>query len=345
MSIRGIDVSEHNGALDWEKVKASGIRFAIIRAGYGRYAVDGQFAANIKGALAAGIPVGVYWFSYALSADLARQEAKKCLETIAGYDVRLPVFYDFEYDTIRYAQEQGVTLGRTEYNAFTQAFLSEIQSAGYSPGIYFNLDYYHTMVDHSLLGRYCVWYAQYASAPSFTDYAIWQYTSSGTISGLSGRFDFNDLKDTALLDPPETAAPGWHKDEQGWWYVRQDGTYPASCWEKIDGIWYYFGDDGYMAADRWILWKGLPYYLDPDGAMVSNRQLYLSGSGALLPAGNYYPLLGDVPEKYRSALEDLIIRGVLRGKGGAGDSLRLDLGEEAVRVLVVLQRALEQMGP
>ena len=100
-----------------------------------------------------------------------------------------------------------------------------------------------------------------------------------------------------------------------------------------------------MAADRWILWKGLPYYLDPDGAMVSNRQLYLSGSGALLPAGNYYPLLGDVPEKYRSALEDLIIRGVLRGKGGAGDSLRLDLGEEAVRVLVVLQRALEQMGP
>ena len=125
--VRGIDVSTHNGTLDWASIGAAGIRFAIIRAGYGRYAVDDQFAANIRGAAARSIPAGVYWFSYAVSEDAARQEAEKCLETIKGYDLTLPVFYDFEYDSVRYAQQQGVTVGREQYNRFARAFLEEIR--------------------------------------------------------------------------------------------------------------------------------------------------------------------------------------------------------------------------
>ena len=137
--VRGIDVSTHNGALDWEKIRDAGFRFAIVRAGYGRFAVDDQFHANIRGAAAQGIPAGVYWFSYAVSEDAARQEAEKCLETIRGYDLTLPVFYDFEYDSVRYAQQQGVTVGREQYNRFARAFLEEIRAAGYTPGIYYNL--------------------------------------------------------------------------------------------------------------------------------------------------------------------------------------------------------------
>ena len=97
-NIIGIDVSYANGTIDWSKVKAAGISFAIIRGGYGRYQVDSQFENNITGALAQGIPVGIYWFSYALDVAGAKAEAQKCLETIRGYDVKLPIFFDFEYD-------------------------------------------------------------------------------------------------------------------------------------------------------------------------------------------------------------------------------------------------------
>lgn len=105
--ILGIDVSEFQGTLDWSKIKAAGIRFAIIRGGYGRYAVDGQFENNIRGAIENGIPVGVYWFSYALCAEGAREEARKCLSLLTPYRIQLPVFYDFEYDTVRYAGVSG----------------------------------------------------------------------------------------------------------------------------------------------------------------------------------------------------------------------------------------------
>ena len=254
MQTRGIDVSQWNGNLDWAKIKSDGVSFAIIRAGYGRYQVDNCFYDNITGSLAQGIPVGIYWFSYALSKSHAKQEAKKCLETIEGYKITLPVFYDFEYDTIRYAQEQGVSLGKTEYNEFACEFLKEIETAGYKPGIYYNLDYYRNMVDPSSLSGYPVWYAQYASAPSISDYAIWQYTSSGTIAGISGQFDLNELKDTSLLEDAQYTGPtGWQKDSIGWWYVHTDGSYTTDGWEKIDGVWYYFDEIGYMLENKWIV--------------------------------------------------------------------------------------------
>lgn len=337
MSTLGIDVSYANGTIDWAKVKAAGIAFAIIRAGYGRYEVDSQFSANIKGALAQGIPVGIYWFSYALNVDGAKQEAQKCLETIQGYNITLPVFFDFEYDTIRYAEEQGVTLGKTAYNDHAVAFCEAIKAAGYKAGVYYNLDYYNRFVDTSRLGDYYTWYAQYASSPNISDHDIWQYSSSGTIAGLSGRFDMNQLKNTDLLG--YSGPTGWQKNETGWWYVHDDGSYTTNGWELIDGKWYCFDKEGYMMENTWVIGQTTSYYLGADGAMVTNKTLKIDGEGRLLPAGGYYYKLSDVDQQYRDTVDKLIAKGILNGREGTGEDRVLDMSEDAVRLLVILDRA------
>lgn len=337
MSTLGIDVSYANGSIDWAKAKAAGISFAIIRAGYGRYEVDSQFSANIKGALAQGIPVGIYWFSYALNVDGAKQEAQKCLETIQGYNITLPVFFDFEYDTIRYAEEQGVTLGKTAYNDHAVAFCEAIKAAGYKAGVYYNLDYYNRFVDTSRLGGYYTWYAQYASSPNISDHDIWQYSSSGTIAGLSGRFDMNQLKNTDLLG--YSGPTGWQKNDTGWWYVHDDGSYTTNGWELIDGKWYCFDKEGYMMENTWVIGQTTSYYLGADGAMVTNKTLKIDGEGQLLPAGGYYYKLSDVDQQYRDTVDKLIAMGVLNGREGTGEDRVLDMSEDAVRLLVILDRA------
>ncbi|MDO5547967.1 MAG: glycoside hydrolase family 25 protein [Eubacteriales bacterium] len=196
---KGIDVSHHNGTINWSKVKAAGIKFAIVRAGYGSNTADNRFDANAKGAIAAGIPIGVYWFSYALSNSDAKAEAKKCLEVIKGYKIDLPVFYDFEYDTVSYAKKHGVTLGKKQFNSFATAFLSEIEKAGYKGGIYYNVDYKLNYVDKSVCGKYVQWLARYASKPGY-NCDIWQYSESGTVSGISGKdVDMNILYNADLL--------------------------------------------------------------------------------------------------------------------------------------------------
>lgn len=334
----GIDVSEHNGYLDWQSIKAAGIQFAILRGGYGRYAVDSQFLRNLQGARDTGIPVGVYWFSYAITADGARQEALKCAETLKEYDIQLPVFYDFEYDTVRYAKEQGVSLGKQQYNAFATAFLEEIRTLGYQPGIYYNLDYFRNMVDIHQLGNYITWYAQYASAPSISDYAIWQYTSSGKLSGLSGSFDLNELKDTSLLAPPPEKT-GWQQDHIGWRYIHADGSYSKDEWEKIDGQWYRFDKEGYRMSNVWTVTDGNNYYLDADGTIVTDQMLKLDETGKLVPAGAYYNEVGNVPKIYRDTVDKLIANGILKGREGTGENLVLDMSEDVVRLLVILDRA------
>lgn len=338
MSYFGIDVSEHNGKLDWAALKSDGVQYAIIRGGYGRNAVDGQFYNNIQGALAQGIPVGIYWFSYATNTAAAKQEAQKCLETIRGYAVKLPIFFDFEYDTVDYARKQGVTLGRQAFNDHTVAFCEAIKAAGYTPGVYYNLDYYNCFVDKSRLGGYAQWYAQYASAPSISDYDIWQYSSTVKLGGHSCNFDANTLANLALLDEGTTLEPGWYKNAAGWWYVHQDGSYTKDGWEKIDGKWYYFDQEGYMMAEQWMQHNGNAYYLGTDGAMVTNQAVRIGADGKLIPTGGYYYKLSAVPQMYRTYLDKLIADGKLRGREGAGEDLVLDMSEEMVRTLVIMNR-------
>lgn len=190
---KGIDVSAHQGEIDWKKVKDAGIEFAILRAGYGNdiSQKDTYFDRNIKAAQKQGIPVGAYWFSYATSVADARKEAKVFQQVLKGYKLPYPVFYDFEYDSVRYAKEQGVRVTKKLATEFALAFLSEMESAGYFAGNYTNLDFYNNYFDTAKLKRYTLWLASWGSKKPAQAMGIWQYADNGTVAGISGKVDLN----------------------------------------------------------------------------------------------------------------------------------------------------------
>lgn len=194
MAIKGIDVSKHNGIIDWSKVKNDGIKFAIIRGGYGNSYVDPQFKINIEGAIKNGIEVGVYWFSYATNTTKAKEEAKKCLEVIKPYKDKItyPVFFDFEYDSVNYAKKQGVAITKTLASNMAKTFLQEIKNAGYISGMYTNLDFSSRYFSSDILNTYDTWIAQYSSKCSYTGkYTMWQYSEKGKVAGINGNVDMN----------------------------------------------------------------------------------------------------------------------------------------------------------
>lgn len=340
--IIGIDVSEHNGSINWEAVKKAGVSFAIIRSGYGVSHVDNYFKRNMEGAIAQGIPVGVYHFSYALNAAGAKAEAAFVLKLLEPYKdkITLPVFYDFEYDTVSYAKKQGVTLGKEAFNAHTVAFCDAIQAAGYRAGTYYNLDYLRKYVDINRVGKYVQWYAQYASTASAAGWAIWQYSSSYTIHGCSGRFDVNVLGDASLLTGTTGKyTVGWHKDSKGWWYANSTTTYYKEQWAKIKDTWYYFDKEGYMAENTWkVEAGGDTYYLGADGAMETGVVVGLGTDGRLQPLERFYHLISELPDYYRTEVDKLVAAGKLKGKAGEGEELVLDMPESTVRVMIITNR-------
>lgn len=192
--IKGVDVSKHNGPINWGKVKKDGIKFAILRGGYSTTYVDSQFQNNIKGCIKNNIPVGIYWFSYATNVAGAIKEADKCLSVIKKYKeyIKYPVFYDLEYDTIRYAKTKGVIINKELASAMTEAFLNRIKSQGYNVGIYTNLDFSRNYFTSKILCKYDVWIAQYNSKCTYTgEYALWQYSENGKVDGINGLIDMN----------------------------------------------------------------------------------------------------------------------------------------------------------
>lgn len=184
--LKGIDVSEHQGRIDWEKVKDH-IDFAILRAGYGRNNIDKQFVRNIKECNRLGIPVGVYWFSYAYTVEMAKQEAKYVLEAINPYKVEYPVFFDLEYGTLNYARKNGVNISKRLATDMVKAFCNEIEGARYWAGNYANPDFINNKFYQSELERYSLWLAWYgATENQAKKYScqMWQYSESGSIPGI-----------------------------------------------------------------------------------------------------------------------------------------------------------------
>lgn len=194
----GIDVSYHQGEIDWEAVAADGIEFAIIRVGYRGYSEgeifqDPYFEANIEGALANGLDVGVYFFSQALTVEEALEEAEVTLDWISGYDITGPVVFDWErieYDSGRTANVSGVTVTDCAI-----AFCEAVEAAGYQPMCYgspttVNEDLY---IDRLL--DYPFWLANYTRDWAVTTYPyhydMWQYSSSGSVDGIEGNVDLN----------------------------------------------------------------------------------------------------------------------------------------------------------
>lgn len=205
----GIDVSKWQGTIDWEKVKAAGVEFAMLRAGYGRGNLDEQFERNASECTRLGIPFGAYWFSYAYTPDMARNEALHCMEALREYKLSYPVAYDFEYDSVDYASEQGVQVTKTLASSMARAFCEEVKSGGYYPMVYANPNYLAAYLDADIPKEYDVWLAKWPKNPEpeiepAQSGGMWQYSSSGSVDGISGRVDMN----AAYKDYPALTAGG-----------------------------------------------------------------------------------------------------------------------------------------
>ena len=191
----GVDVSYHQGAIDWEQVAGDGIDFAMIRAG-GRYYgsgvlfEDSRFRNNLRGAMEAGLDTGVYFFSQAVTVEEAREEARFLLELLREFDFDGPVVFDWEnidYDT---ARTDGV--GSAAVTAMANAFCQEVESAGYQAMIYFNRYIAYLIYELDGVADYPFWIAEYGDTPEFYyDYQIWQYTDEGEVAGIDGPADLN----------------------------------------------------------------------------------------------------------------------------------------------------------
>ena len=189
MKLKGIDVSRHNGIVDWNKVKASGIDFVILRCGYGRKSVrqiDEQFERNYRECKRVGIPVGVYHYSYAKNTEDARLEADFMLELIKGKQFEYPVVFDIE-------DKSQEALGKETLTDITIAFCEKMEQNGYYVSIYSNVDWFINKLDQSRLEAYDKWLAHWVTSPRWGNEfgGLWQYSDSGTVDGIKTKVDMN----------------------------------------------------------------------------------------------------------------------------------------------------------
>ena len=281
VTAQGIDVSEHQGRIDWDAVKASGIDFAILRVGFGAPSfggrVDYQFNRNISECERLGIPYGVYVYSYAFDNQQAADEASMVIDCLSGHNPRLPVYYDLEDKTIIADGRQSGIASRA------QTFCNKISSAGYKPGIYANLNWFNNILTDPVFksGSWDHWIAQYNSQCHYTaSYSFWQYTSRGKVSGISGNVDMN----YAYVD---VSLYYWQLKEGTWYYATSDGK-AYTGWLRQGGAWYWLDPDagGVMATGLYEC-NGSLYWFNSSGAMATGWVLdggtwyYATGSGAL----------------------------------------------------------------
>lgn len=196
--IHGIDVSKWQEKIDWDKVKAEGYEFVIIRMGYRGYseagglALDEMFYQNIQGAQAAGLDVGVYFFSQAINETEALEEAEFVLDALEGYELQLPIVYDPELIRDQPARTNDVT--GEQFTKNTIVFCDAIKAAGYEPMIYSNMVWEAFLFDMTQLQDYPFWYADYEAVPQTPyNFIMWQYSETGSVNGISGNVDLNIL--------------------------------------------------------------------------------------------------------------------------------------------------------
>lgn len=185
---KGIDLSEHQSSVDFAKIKASGIDFVLLRAGYGsanRYPeqYDARFEEYYKKAKAAGLGVGAYWYSYAENAGMASDEAASFMKALKGKQFDYPVYIDLEEDGI------SKRLGKAKYSSIAAEILRTVESNGYWVGIYASLYYLSNRLDMTKLSRYAVWCAQWNDCCQYENAGIWQYTNNLGVNGVTGAVD------------------------------------------------------------------------------------------------------------------------------------------------------------
>lgn len=319
---RGIDVSEWQGDINWNKVKGSNVDFAMIRISSGTDYNDKKYAQNMSRAITAGIPVGTYVYSKATTTAQALEEAQHAISKMKGYKISYPVVYDLEYAPIG-------NLSKTKVSQLAQAFCNEVKRAGYYPMVYCNTYWYSSKIDWSVLSGLDVWLAQYGDkilAPSKTTYkyTIWQSTDGDgggalnptkkLISGIPDNcnvdinFGYVDYtkKITPRTQPVSTYVPskipvvsggnavstgknGWVESGGKTYYYKNDKK--LTGWQKIGGKRYYFNKKkGYLYKNRLFIPASKKIcYVGEDGARVAgkwvtwkNKRYYIGAKGYAL---------------------------------------------------------------
>ena len=191
-TVMGIDISKHNGNIDWNAVKNSGVQYVILRCGYrgsasGVLVEDQKFKRNIQGATAAGLKVGIYFFSQAVNEVEAVEEASMTLSLIKNYRITYPVYIDVES-----ANGRADGISKAARTSVINAFCQTIRNSGYTPGLYANKNWLTEKINTGALGGCKIWLAQYVAAPTYGGrYEMWQYSSRGSIAGIKGNVDLN----------------------------------------------------------------------------------------------------------------------------------------------------------
>lgn len=199
----GIDVSYHNGYIDWQQVKESGIDFVIVRVGFRGYGtsdpvkpvmMDKKCEENIKGAKAAGLDIGLYFYSQAITVEEALDEAGACIQIAKKYAIEYPIYFDTEYATPKHTGRAD-NLSKKERTDFAVAFCEAIKNEGYTPGVYASKNFFDNNLEFNRIQNYEIWVAHYTNKKSGTDfkhpYEMWQYASDGRVNGIDKYTDVN----------------------------------------------------------------------------------------------------------------------------------------------------------
>jgi len=304
----GIDVSEHQGKIDWARVKASGCSFAIIRCGFGQDQAgqdDDYWEYNSSECERLGIPYGVYLYSYAKNTSAAVGEANHVLRLISGKNLSYPVYYDME-------EQSQAALGATTLANMASAFCNKIEAAGYAAGVYANTNWWNNYLTSSVFDNWYKWVAQYNSTCTYKGrYEIWQCTDSWSVDGISGRVDGN-YQYASVSGSTGSVAESLETDKstyaQGEEIYVTASTATSGAWVALYGAndtissstpsyyWYWVNgtDTEYGHGGTWVRGQSYNIY----DAICSHRSLNGSVISGYLPAGKYKVaiLYGDYKE-------------------------------------------------
>ncbi len=268
----GLDMSQWQGNVNWNKIKQSGVDFVMLRLGYGkgRYGsknctMDTKFKSYVEGAGRVGIPIGIYFYSYAKNPEQALAEAEFTIQQLEGIEVAFPVAFDIEDPAILSETD---TEERTE---MVRTYMETIAAAGYTPMFYCNQNWYDNYLNADELEEYEFWYARYTYVePERGEYpyGMWQATSTQRISGITeNTVDLNFLYEDYFqsVEKREQALKyGWHEEEGGLYYYYQ-GEKHDDGWFQLAGKRYYL--QGGAATLGWLDLSGQRYYFNAKGEM------------------------------------------------------------------------------
>lgn len=272
---QGIDISAWQGNIDWDQVKNC-IEAIIIRAGYGKNNIDQKWVPNVEAVRDSSLDVGAYWFSYAYTADMAHMEGCYAANAVKNKfgDRQIPIAFDLEYDSVAYAAKKGVKIGRAEATLFAIRFLTAVKEFGYRPMLYTNIDYIRNYFDLGVIRAatpdLLLWVACWGSEPKDYNMAVWQYSSKGSVAGIIGNVDMDEvyvdmeIRDGVAVPAPAPVQENGRKQmrvtAKTWLNIREKpdvnsedlGDLPAGTVitvDKIENGWAHF--EGYCSA-QWL---------------------------------------------------------------------------------------------